>query len=109
MRFIVDANLPPEIATWLRSLGHEAWHVDELHEVGAADDWIWREALSKQAAIITKDGDFADWSNTRSPAPQLVWLRTGNLRKSLQVNGLKSSWLRVLTQLGDGRAIVEVR
>ncbi|WP_269514256.1 DUF5615 family PIN-like protein [Brevundimonas subvibrioides] len=109
MRFIVDANLPDEVSVWLRSIGHEAWHVNELHEVGAADNWIWHEAIGRAAAIITQDGDFSDWCTTRSPAPPLVWIRTGNLRKAQLLERLRASWLRVLNQLNDGHAIVEVR
>ncbi len=109
MKFIIDANLPDEVSVWLRSLGHEAWHVNELHEVGASDDWIWREAISRSAVVITQDGDFANWSATRSPAPPLIWIRTGNIRKSRLMEKMRTNWLRVLNQFNEDTTVVEVR
>ncbi|HEV3210129.1 MAG TPA: DUF5615 family PIN-like protein [Chthoniobacterales bacterium] len=49
MKFVVDAQLPPALARLLREAGCEA-----------NDAEIWRYALQQQAAIITKDEDFAE-------------------------------------------------
>jgi predicted nuclease of predicted toxin-antitoxin system len=37
VKFLVDANLPPALAQWLASEGHEARHVADLGMQAAAD------------------------------------------------------------------------
>ncbi len=40
MKFLVDANLPRVLATWLAADGDEAGHADDLLQPPAADDDI---------------------------------------------------------------------
>jgi predicted nuclease of predicted toxin-antitoxin system len=42
---------------------------------------IWRIALDSGFVLVTKDEDFAAWSRLREPAPAVLWLRIGNLKK----------------------------
>jgi predicted nuclease of predicted toxin-antitoxin system len=44
VKFIVDANLPPELARWLTSQGHESYHVNDLGMTSTEDRVIWRHA-----------------------------------------------------------------
>lgn len=41
MRFLVDAQLPPALARWLASQGHQADHVGDLGLAAAMDRVIW--------------------------------------------------------------------
>lgn len=109
MKFILDANLPPSAARWLKGRGHEAWHLLELSLDAAEDEAIWDEALRRGAVIITKDQDFVELARTRRPAAQIVWLRTGNMLKRHQIDHLSRVWLKVLTQISEGVPIIEVR
>jgi predicted nuclease of predicted toxin-antitoxin system len=59
MRFLIDAQLPPALARWLVSVGHEAEHVADRGMQAASDAVIWDLALREHAAIVTKDEDFA--------------------------------------------------
>jgi predicted nuclease of predicted toxin-antitoxin system len=59
MRFLVDAQLPPALVQLLREHGHEAEHVTEIGPADASDSELWRYALDHDAAIVTKDEDFA--------------------------------------------------
>lgn len=63
MRFIVDAQLPPALAVWLRSRGHAADHVRDLGLAVQADEKIVELAVAVNAIIITKDSDFAHLSS----------------------------------------------
>jgi len=44
----------------------------------ANDAEIWRYAVQQQAAIITKDEDFAERCLYSRDQPVIVWLRIGN-------------------------------
>jgi len=69
--FLIDAQLPPALASWLIQQGHTAQHVDD--GLRNADDMvIWNHASESGAIVITKDEDFAErnrshenWSGDR--------------------------------------------
>jgi predicted nuclease of predicted toxin-antitoxin system len=59
VKFIVHAQLPPGLARLLRESGCDAFAVREIGLREANDGEIWRYVVQQQAAIITKDEDFA--------------------------------------------------
>ena len=100
--------MPVSAAAWLRARGHDASHVTELGMREAEDEAIWQRAIAENAVLISKDRDFPEWAAVRRPAPQVVWIRTGNMLKRHQVDHLSRVWLGVLTQLSEGIAVVRV-
>jgi predicted nuclease of predicted toxin-antitoxin system len=78
VKFLVDANLPPALARWLTSEGHEAYHVSDFGMESAPDSAIWRRATGLGACIITKDEDFALLQALDRAGPAVVWIRIGN-------------------------------
>jgi predicted nuclease of predicted toxin-antitoxin system len=48
MKFIVDAQLPPALAHWLREQGHQAEHVTEVGLREADDSPIWHYAFDQR-------------------------------------------------------------
>ena len=54
MKFVVDAQLPPALARLLREAGCDAFAVREIGLREASDAEIWRYAVQRQAAIITR-------------------------------------------------------
>jgi predicted nuclease of predicted toxin-antitoxin system len=58
MQFVVDAQLPPALATWLTDQGHAAVHAYELGLGRASDRVIWDRAIALGAVIVTTDEDF---------------------------------------------------
>jgi predicted nuclease of predicted toxin-antitoxin system len=78
VKFLVDAQLPPTLADWLRELGYEA---DAVRDVGlreAHDEAIWAYAHRNGAVVLTKDEDFAVRCEQTDAGPVIVWLRIGN-------------------------------
>lgn len=53
MNFLIDAQLPPALACWIISRGHQATHVFDLGFHTADDPVIWERAQNEQAAIIS--------------------------------------------------------
>jgi uncharacterized protein with PIN domain len=64
VNFLVDAQLPPELARWLADQGHSAQHVYNVGLARAEDFLIWNHALGVDGIIVTKDEDFAERNRT---------------------------------------------
>ena len=78
MIWIVDAQLPPALASLLNDHGHQAKHVESAGMRHAPDTEIWDYALKNKSVVITKDEDFQNRALVDKQAPAIVWLRVGN-------------------------------
>ena len=75
--FVVDENLPPKLALWLRHFGYRAHAVREVGLKGKADEEIIGWVQKRGAVIITSDLDFGEfflWETFR-------YLRSNNSAK----------------------------
>ncbi len=108
MRFLVDAQLPPALAVWLREQGHEAKAVREVGLREAGDGAIWAYALQTSAVILTKDEDFAVRSQQTSAGPAVVWLRVGNASNRALRAWLEPRLAGMVQLIGQGSRLVEV-
>ena len=109
MKFVIDAQLPPALAYWLREAGHEAAHVEEAGLRDAEDDAIWMWALKTGAVLVTKDEDFASRATRATNAPVIVWLRVGNT-----TNRVLRAWIDlrlegIVQLVAQGHRLIEVR
>jgi predicted nuclease of predicted toxin-antitoxin system len=59
VKFLVDAQLPPALAAWLRGNGYQALAVREAGLREATDAAIWSYAIAQDFIIVSKDEDFA--------------------------------------------------
>ena len=53
-------------------------HVSLVGLDRASDAKVFDYALDNGYALVSKDVDFAELAQTRSPSPKVVWLRLGN-------------------------------
>lgn len=109
MIFLIDAQLPPALATWLIQQGHIAQHVDELGLRNADDIVIWNHALVSGAIVITKDEDFAERTARTTTGPVIVWLRIGNATNRILMQWFSPRWEEVIDHLNAGDRLIEVR
>lgn len=72
MRFVVDAQLPPALASLLRSHDHQALHVADVGLQDAEDTSIWDYALDHDSIVVTKDEDFPHRLN-QNPKKLRLW------------------------------------
>jgi len=80
MRFLVDQPVSPMLAQWLRSVGHEAFHVRERGLSRAADEDIFAVAVAENAVVVTADLDFSRiLVLSGRTGPGLILFRAGNL------------------------------
>lgn len=109
MKFLIDAQLPPALANWIHSRGHEAKHLFDLGFHTAADPMIWKHAEREQAAIISKDEDFVDhWLLSDKPVP-LIWIRKGNCSNRALLAWLEPLWPDTIRRLEQGEKLIELR
>jgi predicted nuclease of predicted toxin-antitoxin system len=109
VNFLVDAQLPPVLARWIVSRGHQAVHVLDAGLQAADDPVIWEHARNKGAVVISKDEDFVDrWILSDRPVP-LVWIRKGNCSNHALLDWLEPLWADVLKRLEQGEQLIELR
>ena len=109
MKFLVDAQLPPALAGWLRKQGHEAHHVSEIGLLEAHDAVILDRIVATGAVLFTKDRDFVRPTEMQQHMMQVVWVRTGNISTRLLLARLDASWAEVMRHLADKAPLVEFR
>lgn len=108
MKFLVDAQLPPALAHFLKKAGHSAVHVTDVGLKNADDSAIWDHASENHLVIVTKDEDFAERVLFSPKGPAVVWLRIGNCSNSAILQWM-SPLLDDLTQkIESGERLVEV-
>lgn len=80
MRFLVDAQLPKQLARFLTGTGHDALHTLDLPRKNRTpDDEINQVAAAEDRIIVTKDQDFVDSHLLRQEPPKLLLISTGNI------------------------------
>jgi predicted nuclease of predicted toxin-antitoxin system len=75
VKFLIDNQLPPALAKWLISHGHEALHVLDVGLAEAKDEKIWEYAAANSLALITKNEDFSRRAAKQSAEVSVVRVR----------------------------------
>jgi predicted nuclease of predicted toxin-antitoxin system len=60
MRLLLDMNLPPAMALWLRGEGHDAVHLRELGLSSLPDRDVLARAAAEDRIVVTFDLEFGD-------------------------------------------------
>ena len=99
-------------AAWLgavlREAGCDAFAVREIGLREASDAEIWRYAVQQQAAIITKDEDFAEHCLYSRDQPVIVWLRIGNTSNQALLRWFVTLWPEIIRRMELGDRLIEV-
>ena len=78
MKLLFDQNFSPNLVARPADIFPQSLHVREAGLERADDLSVWRFALERGFAIVTKDSDFQERSQIASSAPGIVWIRRGN-------------------------------
>jgi predicted nuclease of predicted toxin-antitoxin system len=108
VRLLVDAQLPPALARWLASQGHEAEHLADVGLLEASDSEVWEFARARRAVIVSKDEDFAQRRLLADDGPQILWVRTGNERRAALLARWARVWADAEVALRRGESLVEI-
>ena len=108
MRFLIDAQLPPALASWLIARGHVADHVADHGLEAAPDAAIWDHAAAIGAAIVTKDEDFAQRRVLDATGPVIVWVRLPNTRRAGLLTWFEATLPLIVAAADRGETLIEV-
>ena len=108
MKFLVDAQLPPALARFLQERGHDAVHVADVGLRDAEDGTIWQHAIRNEAAVLTKDEDFATRAVWQPQPPAVVWVRVGNCSTRALLAWFEPLLPEILRRLDAGERLVEI-
>lgn len=80
MNFLVDAQLPRRMTTWLTAAGCNALHTLDLPAGNRTTDEHMNDvAAREQRVVVTKDADFVDSHVLRGRPATLLLISTGNI------------------------------
>ncbi len=108
MKFLVDANLPPGLAIWLREHNHEAIHVNDQIDLALDDRAIFEFADRNGFIIVTKDEGFATLTTFGDKSASVVWIRFGNATNAKLRNWLEPLLSEIVQRLAAGETLIEV-
>jgi predicted nuclease of predicted toxin-antitoxin system len=109
VRFLVDQQLPPALAAFLKNQGHDAQHVRELGLKEADDATIWRYAAANGMVVVSKDEDFYFLATKPGGDGRLVWVKIGNCRKQVLLKKFGAQFGAIVAALEADNQIVEIR
>jgi len=109
VKFLVDHQLPPALAKFLREQGHDAIHVRELGMTRADDAIIWQRAVTDDRTVVSKDEDFYYMAIATGSQGRLVWVRIGNCRRQTLIEAFSLNLDQIISALKAGSRVVEVR
>jgi predicted nuclease of predicted toxin-antitoxin system len=109
LNFLVDAQLPPQLARWISGRGDQATHVFDAGLQRATDALVWQHAVTEHATIISKDEDFVDRCLFSDNPVSLIWIRKGNCSNRALMAWLEPLWPDALKKLEQGDRLIELR
>jgi predicted nuclease of predicted toxin-antitoxin system len=102
MKFIVDAQLPYGLKTFLSSQGHDAIHTDDLPlKAETPDSAINDISKTQERIVITKDADFLDSYYIKNIPPRLLLITTGNIVNKQLYNLFTKNIVAIIEAFND--------
>ena len=106
MRFLLDMGISQSVATWLKSMGHDAVHLNDESLHLLKDLFILQKAIAEQRTILTTDMDFGQLlAFNKYHQASVIQLRTSVFTPSSIREKLKLVFERFLIQLEEGYII----
>jgi predicted nuclease of predicted toxin-antitoxin system len=105
----LDAQLPPQLAVWIRSkFLIDATAIRDLGLRNAKDSAIFEAARKANAVLLSKDADFLEMVLRNGPPPKLMLLNCGNVSNLAMQLLLEARLGEAMRLLDQGESIVEI-
>lgn len=109
LEYWIDANLPPQLAIWLKeSFSVNAIHLKDIGLLCASDKEILLKASGKPVVILTKDEDFADVLRRAKGFPKIIWITVGNISNQQLKKIILDNFAAAVSKLSHEYNIVEI-
>lgn len=109
MTLWLDAQLPPQLASWIQvTFEIKAVALRDLGLRDATDGAIYDAAKKANAVLISKDSDFVELVMRRGAPPKLIWLTCGNVSNTALQTLFNAKLREAIQMLESGEAIVEL-
>ena len=109
MKLLLDENLSRRLLPFLQETYPESTQIALLGMQQASDLEVWRYAGEHGYVLVTHDADFYDLSLTRGAPPLVLWLRVGNVDKTVILNLLLERRDEIEAAFAAGVTCVELR
>ena len=107
MKFLIDENLSPLVATGLSEAGHDAIHIRDLGMGSAEDSAVMDRARAESRVVVSADTDFGTvLAASGANQPSVVLIRRSADRRAARVVQLLLVNLAEIEQaLGEGAIV----
>ena len=109
MTLWLDAQLPPQLASWIQQT--HTIHATALRDLGlrdATDSAIFDAAKKANVVLISKDSDFVELLMRHGTPPKLIWLTCGNVSNAALQTLFNAKLREAIQLLEGGESIVEL-
>lgn len=109
MKFLVDAQLPLSLKTWLRKRGYDTIHTRDLPRQNLTDDKTIIDIADRESRIIiSKDGDFYKHHLLKGQPKYILMLTTGNLVNKALYELLEKNFSHIESHFKQGAQVIEM-
>src|SRR5437667_1223121 len=109
MKLWLDAQLSPEMASWIaKQFAIEAVPVRDVGLRDASDVQIFEAAKQADVVLLTKDSDFSHLIERLGSPPRIIWLRCGNTSNERLREIFQRTLHNALALLEAGEVLVEI-
>ena len=109
MRFLIDNQLPPALAQYIKKRGYDCEHVLDVGLAQALDIEICRYTESQKRIIVSKDEDFLYLATHSKISFTLIWVQLGNCTTTALLATFDRLWPSIESCLSAGDRIIEIR
>lgn len=109
MRFLLDAHLPPALASAIRAVGHDCDEARKLIPPDSLDSEIANLANALGAAVLSKDVDFVDLVDRGVLHTALVRIRLPNMMAEETCAAVLPRLPSIIKSIEAGERIIEIR
>ena len=102
MKFLVDAQLPARLATFLTEAGHDVVHTTQLPDGNRTTDAAIAELADRDDRIVvTKDRDFRDGHLLGGSPRRLLVVATGNIANAALLGLFRTNLAEIVAAFGE--------